>query len=269
MLNEISTEWPIDSKYGVCRLSLINLYQEPRLGSGLITQMLFGETYRVLMRSSCFKWLKVVGTDDTGEGWILTLQHQEIGREEFNHFNDNDYQVTSSPTSTILFKGQLIHLLPGSNIHVGQNELFDIGESIKFKGECRPHSLKASRKEISKIALSFLNGPAQFGGRSYFGIGAGAFVHLVFKIGGYNFPRFLSQIVEKGKKIKPDESQPGDILIFANDKQIHDHVGIYLGDGEMIHVNGKVTTNQVNLDGAQADKNISPFWHVHEIRNII
>jgi len=269
MQNEISTGWPISSEYGVCRLSIINLYQQARLGTGLITQMLFGETYRVLERSSCLKWIKVAGSDDTGEGWMLLLQHQEINFEEFSHFNDNDYQVTSSPTSTILFKGQLIHLLPGSNIHVSQNELFDIGESIKFKGECRPHAQKATREEICRIALSFINVPAQFGGRSYFGIGAGAFVHLVFKIGGYNFPRFLSQIVEKGKLMDPKEAQPGDILIFANDKQIHDHVGIYLGGGEMIHVNGKVTRNEVNLDGARADKNISPFWHVHEIRNVI
>jgi gamma-D-glutamyl-L-lysine dipeptidyl-peptidase len=269
MQNEISTEWPNDSEYGVCRLSIINLYQQPRLGTGLITQMLFGETYRVLERSSCLKWLKVVGSDDMGEGWMLLLQHQAISKEEFIQFNDNDYQVTSSPISTIFFKGQLLHLLPGSNIHISQNELFDIGESIKFKGKCRPHALKASRDEICAIALSFLNVPAQFGGRSYFGIGAGAFVHLVFKIGGYNSPRFLSQIVESGNKVFSYNSQPGDILIFANDKQIHDHVGIYLGDGEMIHVNGKVTKNEVNLDGAKTDKNISPYWHVHEIRNII
>jgi len=202
MQKEISIEWPIDSEYGVCRLSIVNLYQQPRLGTGLITQMLFGETYRVLERSSCLKWIKVVGTDDMGEGWMLALQHQEISFEEFSQFSDIDYQVTSSPTSTINFRGELIYLLPGSNIHVGQNELFDIGESIKFTGECRPHSQRASREEISKIAQSFLNAPAQFGGRSFFGLGAGAFVHLVFKIGGYNFPRFLSQIVERGKKGK-------------------------------------------------------------------
>jgi len=269
MQKGISTEWPTNAEYGVCRLSIINIFQEPRFGAGLITQLLFGETYRILERSSCLKWLKVVGDNDTGEGWMLALQHQEISYPEFIHFIENEYQITTSPISTIQYKGELLYLLPGSNIHVSKNELFDIAESIQFKGECRSHSLRASREEICQTALSFINVPAQFGGRSFFGIGAGAFVHLVFKIGGYNFPRFLSQIVEKGEKISSENSQPGDILIFANDKQIHDHVGIYLGNGEMIHVNGKVTKNQVNLEGANADKNLSPYWHVHEIRNII
>ncbi|KEO74921.1 C40 family peptidase [Anditalea andensis] len=269
MQKETSTEWQTESEYGVCRLSVINLYAEPRLGTGLITQLLFGETYVVLDRSSCRKWLKVVGTDDTGEGWMAALQHQDVSHKEFMLFNDQDYQITLAPISTIYFKGQILHLLPGSNLHVSQNELFDMGESIRFTGESRPQSLKASRQQISQIALSFLNVPAQFGGRSFFGIGAGAFVHLVFKIGGYSFPRFLSQIILKGKLMNPEGALPGDILIFANDRKVHDHVGIYLGEGEMIHVNGKVTRNKVNLNGASVDKNISPYWHVHEIRNIM
>ena len=269
MQNEISTEWPIEKEYGVCRLSVVNIYQEPSPTSGLLSQLLFGETYKVIGKSSCCKWVKISVTKESVEGWLVLLQHQEITMEEFFDFNDPDFQITTSPISTIVFKGAVIYLLAGSHLHVSRNELFDIGESIRFVGQCRSNAVKATRDEIVNIAYSFLNVPYQSGGKNFFGIGVGAFIHLVFKIGGYHSPQFLSQILERGEKVSADQARKGDLLIFVNEKQIPDHVGIYLGYGEMIHVNGKVTRNHVNFANSRNEKNISTFWHVHEIRNIM
>ena len=57
--------------------------------------------------------------------------------------------------------------------------------------------------------------------------------------GVYNLPRTTAQqIYNQCKKINPSEARPGDLIFFENTYQSKDpvtHVGIYAGDGKMLH----------------------------------
>ncbi|MBS9522627.1 C40 family peptidase [Litoribacter alkaliphilus] len=269
MQKETSTEWPIDEGYGVCRLSLATVYQEPRPGAGLVTQLLFGETYRVLEADPSKRYLRIESHQDKSQGWLVTAQHHAIAQEEFDAFNDSDYQLTTSPVSHITFKNQKIYLLPGSHLHVAQNELFDLSQSLQFSGSSRPRSQKADRDELMEIAQLFINTPFLSGGRSFFGLGAGSFVQLVYKIAGYKVPKFLSQLLVFGQKVEASAAQPGDLLIFYNEMQLPEHMGLYLGDEQIIHMKGKVRIDKISFAPKSGQKNISGFPNVHEVRKLI
>jgi len=268
MLNENLTEWPIEHNHGICRLSLISVYQEARPGSGLLTQLLFGETYEVVEATPDGKWLKIKPKDGVS-GWIPTAQHEGITEEAFQCYNEEDYQVVISPLSTIKFRDDLLYLLPGSNIHIGSSELFDMNGAMEFKGKSRNFKDKAKRKELVELTQMFINVPFLSGGRGFFGIGSGSFIQLVYKMAGFHVPKFISQFLDAGEQVPYEEIQLGDVVIFGNNKDIPHHAGIYMGDNQVIHVKGKVRVDKVKLDGSKMGKNNSGLHRVLQVRSLI
>ncbi|MBP3038430.1 C40 family peptidase [Bacillaceae bacterium Marseille-Q3522] len=96
---------------------------------------------------------------------------------------------------------------------------------------------KGSGNEIVKCAEKFLGLPYLWGGMSSFGYDCSGFSYSMCKANGYVIPRDASEQAEAGKKIAQEELLPGDLLFFAYEEGkgfIH-HVGIYCGNGEMIH----------------------------------
>ena len=266
MQKETSNEWPTDKKYGICRLSLMTLYQEPVLGSGITTQLLFGETYTVTGSSRLFDWLLVRGDFLVGTGWIPIHQHEEISESDYLRYVQGDFKMTLSPVTTVRFRENDIHLLTGSILHISATELFEHEESTKNSGEFRDFSSKASREELVKIALRFVNAPFLSGGRSLFGLDMGAMVQLIFKLSGYIVPNYLSELLVAGKKTSSSAIKDGDLIFFSNSNMIPCHLAIYLGNGQLLELKGKVTTR--SFDPNEEMKNNSPKNQVYGIINL-
>ncbi|AWW31521.1 cell wall hydrolase [Echinicola strongylocentroti] len=269
MQNENLTEWPIEHQYGVCRMSLVSVYLAPGPGAGLLTQLLFGETYEVLGITSDEKWLKINTAKGVTSGWMLRAQHHSISEDDFYYYNHEDYQVVISPISTVKYKGELIHILAGSHVHIGSSELFDMGGVMEFTGASRHVKEKASRDELVSLAKLFIHVPFLSGGRGFFGIGAGSFIQLAYKMAGYKAPRYISKLVETGKNVEPRKIQLGDIVIFGNNKDIPHHAGIYVGESQVIHVWGLVRIDNIKLDGSIMVRNNSPLYRVLDIRSLL
>ncbi|MGM0919323.1 MAG: NlpC/P60 family protein [Bacillota bacterium] len=82
------------------------------------------------------------------------------------------------------------------------------------------------------IGLSYL-----WGGMSSFGYDCSGFAYSMYKACGYLLPRDASDQVVQGTPVASSHLEPGDLLFFANDngKGAVRHVGIYAGDGMMLH----------------------------------
>ena len=66
---------------------------------------------------------------------------------------------------------------------------------------------------------------------------------------GIDLPRDTWQQAQKGKAVKKfTEVQPGDLAFFNNKEDIA-HVGILLGDGQIIHSSGKVRIDTIDKKG--------------------
>jgi hypothetical protein len=269
MQNETFNEWPIDKKYGICRLSLLTLYREPVFGSGLTTQLLFGETYTVIGTNRLKDWLLVVGDLLVGTGWISIHQHEDISEADYLRYCQGDFKMTLSPVTAVKFRGDNLNLLAGSILHISAAELFEPTETMELIGEFRDFSVKASRNELVNTALRFVNAPFLSGGRSLYGLDLGAMVQLIFKFSGYIVPNYLSALIESGDKRPTQDIQTGDLVIFSNDKQIPHHLALYMGEGQVLELRGKVIIRSFDLEKEVKAKNISRKNQVHEVINLI
>ena len=67
-------------QFGICNLSIVPLRFESTDKSELVSQVLYGEVFKVLEQQK--KWSKIRLVYDDYEGWIDNKQYQEITEEE-------------------------------------------------------------------------------------------------------------------------------------------------------------------------------------------
>ena len=130
---------------------------------------------------------------------------------------------------------------------------------------------KATEAKIIKTAKQFLGTPYLWGGASSKGLDCSGLVRLSWFMNGYLLPRNASQQVRLGREIimETDHSigkdsemlhdemckriknlKPGDLVFFGNPetrwkKETITHVGIYIGDGEIIHASHMIRINSL------------------------
>ena len=240
MQNETFKEWHSNPTFGICRLSLLSVYEKPVSDAGLSTQILFGELYEVIVVSDDGQWLKIEGLEFIGSGWILASQHHPLTKEAFEFFAKSPRQIVSQGIGEIKLKDATMFLLPGSQLHAGQNEIFEWEDSIKFKGNSRSYEKKANRQEIKKIGLSFLHAPYLSGGRSIFGLNGSSWINLLFKIGGIVFPNELGSLGHIEGRQDVSEIDVGDVIIFGTQSGMPFQVGLFIGEGTLLWVKEKV-----------------------------
>ena len=91
------------------------------------------------------------------------------------------------------------------------------------------------RSDIVNFALQYVGCPYVHGGNSLTnGTDCSGFTSLVYAQFGYGLSRTPSgQLSSNGRSISLDEAQPGDIICYGKSKCTH--VGIYIGDGQIVH----------------------------------
>jgi len=72
--------------YGICNLSIVPLRKESSNTSELLSQVLYGEIFKVLEQQK--KWSKIRLVFDNYEGWIDNKQYKVISEEKYNSIND-------------------------------------------------------------------------------------------------------------------------------------------------------------------------------------
>lgn len=90
---------------------------------------------------------------------------------------------------------------------------------------------------IASTALEYVGYPYRWGGASpASGFDCSGFVVFVYETVGVRLPHDQAGQLASGRRIDPDELQPGDVLIFQNTYRAGlSHSGIYVGNGAFVH----------------------------------
>jgi len=93
----------------------------------------------------------------------------------------------------------------------------------------------ASTSDVVSIAMQYLGTRYVWAGASPSGFDCSGFVMYVYRKVGISLPHSSRMQYGYGEYVAQSELRPGDLVFFYN--PIH-HVGIYIGDGKMIHAAG-------------------------------
>jgi cell wall-associated NlpC family hydrolase len=107
-------------------------------------------------------------------------------------------------------------------------------------------TVSGRRAQVLQEASTWLGVPYLFGGNTRHGIDCSGFTLQVFATVGVHLPRVSYLQAKRGKRVSAAKAQPGDLVCFGAPV---DHVGIYLGNGQMInapHTGAVVRTEPVD-----------------------
>ena len=109
------------------------------------------------------------------------------------------------------------------------------------KETVQPKQVAPTGNTIADAAQSYLGTPYVWGGESMEegGMDCSGLVYNVLKDAGYNVGRTTAQGYRNlGTVVSKSEMQPGDLIFFGSNPSDASHIGIYIGNGQMIHSAG-------------------------------
>tara|TARA_R110002073_G_scaffold72537_1_gene177139 strand:- start:105919 stop:106689 length:771 start_codon:yes stop_codon:yes gene_type:complete len=250
--------------YGICNLSIIPLRIEPGDQSEMVSQVLFGEHFKVLDASR--EWRKIRLSYDKYEGWIDEKQFLEITKEYYVALDENPMILSNELVNFVANSDhELLPVSLGTTLPFYKNNSFSInGQSFSFDGITT--SGKRPKENIVKKAFMYLNAPFLWGGKTPFGIDCSGFTQMVYKLNGYQLQRTSAQQAVQGEVLSfIEESEPGDLAFFDNKEGEITHVGIIMENNYIIHVSGKVRIDRLDQSGIFNEERKR---HTHKLRVI-
>lgn len=126
-----------------------------------------------------------------------------------------------------------------SGDYVDISEKLPTAQTVKElkKGE----GVSDSRVSLVQYALQFVGNPYVWGGTSLtHGIDCSGFTMQVYARYGVSLPHHAASQPGYGRRISASKAKPGDLFFYGNGSSIG-HVGIYIGNGQIVHASNPRT----------------------------
>lgn len=252
-------------KYGICPLSIVPVRKEADDASEMVTQLLFGEAFKVLRATK--KWLHIQLAFDQYEGWIDIKQGLELSAEDYEAIHENSKTITTDLVDAVVNAetNRMTPIVMGSTLPFYEDGHFKLGpQSFKYEGAVTQDILL--KEQLVENAYMYLHAPYLWGGRSPFGIDCSGFTQMVYKMNGVRLRRDASQQATQGEVLSfIEETEPGDLAFFDNNEGTITHVGIILENNHIIHASGQVRVDKLDQQGIF---NRELGIHTHKLRLI-
>ncbi len=158
--------------------------------------------------------------------------------------------------TTVTVEGKTIVLPAGSYAHKqGESSWALQPAGAILTGDIHPVSISSpvwTPPEIMKATKAFMGTRYVWGGVTSNGVDCSGFTQFLWKTRGVYLPRDAKQQASVGQIVgwgadTQAAAQPGDLLFFTNDVGRISHVGVSLGNGQMIHSGGGRGVHVVKL----------------------
>lgn len=226
--------------YAICCVAVAPIRITADHKGEMVSQMLFGE-YCNIIENNKSGWIKIICKADGYLGWCQLSHMEEIGSLQYN---ESENTLAADWINEINYNGQRMHIPLGSLI-ANQNSGYEYLGKIWNTADT-----KRDAQTVKEIAFKFLNSTYLWGGRSVFGIDCSGFSQAVYKFFNIQLLRDAQQQAKQGELVSfLQEARCGDLAFFDNEEGQIIHVGIVLGNNEIIHASGKVRFDKLDTQG--------------------
>lgn len=220
--------------------------------SEMVTQLLYGEKFEKINVHN--NWIEIKIIHDK---YICFIDKKQfLLSEELVSSINRPSLLIDIPFISLNHNGELLNIMAGSYIY-GINSNYT-----------------RTKKTLKEYALSFLNAPYLWGGRTIAGIDCSGYTQLIYRLMGHNIPRDAYQQAEIGEQVSfVSEANEGDLAFFDNKEGRVTHVGIILATDdpsrkEIIHASGKVRIDTIDHHGIYDNDNKEYTHRLRTIRRI-
>ena len=208
-------------------LSVLNVYKKKNLKSEVITQLLYGDTFKILKQTK--SWLKIKNDLDNYRGYIINKKfppnHKNTHKVFVLHAN-----LYSKPNNNNKIKKKLSF---GSKIKIldKKNNFYKFDNLWIEKKDLKKINIKT--KDFFKNINKFINVKYKWGGKHFCGVDCSALIQLFLNFNIKFCPRDTNdQIKYFKKKIKLNNAKKNDIIFWKG------HVAIVISKNKLIHAYG-------------------------------
>ena len=206
-------------------LPFINVYKNATTRSEVVTQLLYGDSFKILKKSK--SWIKIKNDYDNYKGFIK--------KKKFPINHKNTHKVCNLYAQLYSYPGKKIKkkISFGSKIKIieKKNNFYKFDKFWINKKNLKQINYK--KKNIFENIEKFINTKYKWGGKHYRGIDCSALVQLFFNFNNKFCPRDAKdQIKFFKKKIKLNEIKKNDLIFWKG------HVAICVSKHKLIHAYG-------------------------------
>ena len=206
---------------------LINVYKKKNINSKVVTQLLYGDTFKVLKESG--PWIKIKNDADYYKGFIkkrnFTLNQKNTHKV---------YNLQANLYSKPYFKNKIKKKLSlGSKIKVVEkkNNFYQFDNLWIKKNDLKKINYKT--KNIFKNIKKFINVKYKWGGKHFSGVDCSGLVQLFFNFNNKFCPRDTKdQVKYFKKKIELRNIKKNDLIFWKG------HVAVVTSKHKLIHAYG-------------------------------
>jgi hypothetical protein len=261
----------IKKTWGLISVSVCNIKKTPSHSSELLSQAVMGTPVKIFKNKG--GWL-LIQTPDFYIGWANSSGITEMDEKEIWNWKNSERIIYTAKSGDILFKsgkGQVISdIVSGAILEVTStyDKYYDVilpdgRHGILKKEDCEDFkqwagSLIPEPDNLIRFSESLLGSPYIWGGTSTKAFDCSGFVKTIYFTNGIILARDASLQYLHGRlvdySLSFDSLRKGDLIFFgykSEGKERITHVGMYIGDTEVIHCSGMVRIN--SLDSTRAN----------------
>ena len=208
--------------------SVANVYFKPSSNSEVVSQILYGEKFKILLKRK--KYLKIKTHYDNYIGYIK--------KDKFLENFKPSHKVSKIKSRIFFKKGKRFlssnhYLYYGSGVCIrNENKKYIEFEKNKWIKKSDIKNIDHYEKNYIKVFKFFLNTKYLWGGKTCVGIDCSALIQIYFYYNRIFFPRDTKDQIRFCKRKRGKNRLKGDIVFWKG------HVGICLNKSRFIHAYG-------------------------------